>query len=47
MRKMLDTIRRWRRRNAAIAELTGLNDRVLEDLGLVRVDIAKLGRRAR
>jgi uncharacterized protein YjiS (DUF1127 family) len=38
--------KRWRKFNQTIAELEGLNDRELADLGIARCDIRRLARQA-
>jgi len=38
--------KRWRKFNRTIAELEGLSDRDLADLGIARCDIRRLARQA-
>ncbi len=45
MINIFETVRRWRRRNATIADLNKLDDRILADIGIVRSDIRNLARR--
>jgi uncharacterized protein YjiS (DUF1127 family) len=39
---LLNALRRWRERRAAIAELSSLSDRDLADIGLTRDDLPAL-----
>ena len=45
MIRLFETVRRWHRRNATIADLNRLDDRILADIGIVRSDIRILARR--
>lgn len=47
MLNVLQSIRRWRRRNATIAQLYRLDDRLLADIGIVRSNIPEIARRIR
>ena len=42
MFNMIESIRRWRTRNAAIATLSRMDDRRLADIGITRSDIARI-----
>ncbi len=42
MFNMIESIRRWRARNAAIATLTRMDDRLLADIGISRADIPRI-----
>jgi len=41
---LINSLRSWRERRAAAAELTSLSDRSLADIGLTRGDIARVVR---
>jgi len=43
---MFEFIRRWRRYNRTVAELSHLSNRDLADLGLSRSDIPRIAREA-
>ena len=47
MINIFETVRRWHRRNVAIADLNKLDDRMLADIGIVRSDIRNVARRLR
>lgn len=47
MFNLIESIRRWQRRNATTARLNQLDDRLLADIGLVRGNIAEVARRMR
>ncbi len=47
MINLIDTIRRWQRRNSTTAQLNQLDDRMLADIGLVRGNIEEAARRIR
>ncbi len=42
MFNMIESIRRWRTRNAAIATLIRMDDRLLADIGITRADIPRI-----
>ncbi len=45
MINIFEAVRRLHRRNATIANLNTLDDRILADIGIVRSDIRNLARR--
>lgn len=42
MFNMIESIRRWRARNTAIAALSRMDDRLLADIGITRSDIPRI-----
>ena len=42
MFSLIESIRRWRARNAAIASLIRMDDRLLADIGINRSDIPRI-----
>ena len=42
MVNFIDSVRRWRARNAAISELRRLDDHLLADIGVSRADIPRI-----
>ena len=47
MKNLFETIRRWHRRNATIAELSSLDDHLLADIGITRGNLSEVARRLR
>ena len=47
MKAVLDVIRRWRDETVSRGQLARFDDRLLDDLGIVRGDIPRLVRRLR
>ncbi len=42
MVNIIESVRRWRARNAAISELRRMDDRLLADIGVSRADIPRI-----
>ncbi len=47
MHNVIESFRRWRTRTAAAAALSKMDDRILADIGISRIDISRVVRSPR